>query len=205
MTARTTPDGPADERMPLIEQVRTLERELDEAINALEASALEELRAAGDEMREWTRGAHLQYLLTAPFVYGMAIPLALLDVCITLYQHVCFRVYGIPRVARAEYFVLDRHRLPYLNFFEKAHCVYCAYVNGLLAYAREIGSRTEQFWYPIEHAHRARETHARARRFVVHGDANDPEARQTELRSALSREDASPEATSHSHVQRSEA
>ena len=48
--------------------------------------------------------------------------------------------------------VFDRHRLGYLNAIEKVHCVYCGYANGLVAYAREIAARTEQYFCPIKHA-----------------------------------------------------
>ena len=45
----------------------------------------------------------LKTILTLPFIYGMSLPLALLDATITLYQQVCFRIYGIPLVRRRDY------------------------------------------------------------------------------------------------------
>ena len=47
------------------------------------------------------------------------IPLVLLDLFAALYQVVCFPVYGIPRVRRAEYMAFDRGQLTYLNALEK--------------------------------------------------------------------------------------
>jgi len=116
-------------------------------------------------------GAPLQHILTAPVIYAMVVPIILLDLCFTLYQQICFRAYGIPRVKRTEYLVIDRHHLPYLNVIEKLNCVYCGYGNGVVAYAREIVARTEQFWCPIKHARRASGMHIRNERFFEFGDA----------------------------------
>ena len=58
-------------------------------------------------------------LLTAPVVYSLLLPFALLDLWVTLYQWVCFPIYGMPRVPRRRYFTVDRHKLAYLNGIEK--------------------------------------------------------------------------------------
>ena len=134
------------------------------------------------DMREWqakyrtglwryvTRG-HLAYLLTAPVIYGLILPLALLDLSVTLYQQICFRVYGIDRVRRSDHVIIDRHHLAYLNGLEKLNCVYCGYANGVIAYAREIAGRTERFWCPIKHATRAADPHPHFEAFLEYGDA----------------------------------
>jgi len=119
----------------------------------------------------YLRHAPLAYLLSAPLIYSMIVPLLILDLSITLYQHVCFRVYRIPRVRRADYLVIDRHHLAYLNAIEKFNCVYCGYSNGLMSYAREITARTEQFWCPVKHAQRSLDSHLRTGRFLDYGDA----------------------------------
>lgn len=116
-------------------------------------------------------GAPLLTLVTAPVIYAMIIPLVFLDLTITLYQHICFRVYQVPRVVRGDYIVLDRHRLPYLNAVQKLNCVYCGYGNGVIAYAREVIARTEQYWCPIKHAQRAKGVHDRELKFFDYGDA----------------------------------
>jgi hypothetical protein len=110
------------------------------------------------------------YLLGLPVIYSMALPLVLLDLSATVYQHVCFRIYGIARVRRFAYLVIDHHRLPYLNPIEKAHCVYCSYANQVIAYAREIIARSEQFFCPIKHARPIRDPHHRTARFVAYAD-----------------------------------
>jgi hypothetical protein len=110
-------------------------------------------------------------VLTAPVIYALIVPLALLDAMVSLYQAICFPVYGIAKAARGDYFVFDRHRLAYLNAVEKLNCVYCSYANGVIAYAREVASRTEQYWCPIKHARRLRAAHERYHRFVDFGDA----------------------------------
>lgn len=115
--------------------------------------------------------APITYLLSAPIIYGMLIPLAFMDLTITIYQHICFRIYGIPLVSRKDYIVIDRHRLPYLNTIQKLNCIYCGYGNGLMAYAGQIIARTEQYWCPIKHAKRAKSAHMLTEKFVDYGDA----------------------------------
>ena len=74
-------------------------------------------------------------ILTAPAIYALIIPVVLLDLFVAVYQTVCFPVYGIPRVRRAEYMAFDREQLGYLNALEKLNCAYCAYANGVFAYS----------------------------------------------------------------------
>jgi hypothetical protein len=76
-------------------------------------------------------------LLTAPIIYSLVVPLALLDLWVTTYQWICFPVYGIARVRRRDYCVIDRRKLAYLNGIEQANCTVCSYANGLIAYVRE--------------------------------------------------------------------
>jgi hypothetical protein len=110
-------------------------------------------------------------LLTMPLIYGMALPLAILDLSVSLYQLGCFTAWGIARVKRSEYVVIDRHRLGYLNPVQKLNCVFCGYGNGVIAYAREITARTEQYWCPIKHALKVKGSHDRYRAYQAYGDA----------------------------------
>lgn len=110
-------------------------------------------------------------LLVAPVIYSLIVPLALLDLWLWLYQSICFPVYGIARAERSRYIVLDRGHLRYLNWIERFNCNYCGYANGLVAYAREVSSRTEQYFCPIKHAARCAGTHSRYREFLEFGDA----------------------------------
>ena len=100
----------------------------------------------------------------------------------------CFPIYRITQVKRGDYIVLDRFHLGYLNFFERFHCTYCGYANGLLAYAVEIAARTEQYFCPIKHARKVLGNHARAERFLDYGDATDYHARLEAYRTALEKE-----------------
>lgn len=124
-------------------------------------------------------------LITAPMIYSMILPIALCDLWTTVYQHICFRAYRIPRVRRSDYIVFDRHRLRYLNAIEIVNCLYCGYANGVIAYAREVAGRTEQYWCPIKHAARPRDPHAHYRHFAEYGDAAAYRARLEELRRQL--------------------
>ena len=126
--------------------------------------------------------------LTAPMIYSMIVPMLMLDLFVSIYQWTCFPVYGIARVKRGDYIVLDRNHLAYLNWFERLHCEYCAYGNGLVAYAAEIVARTEQYFCPIKHARKILGTHARYDRFLPYGEAHDYHARLESFRKALAKE-----------------
>jgi len=110
-------------------------------------------------------------LLVSPVIYSLIVPLLLLDAWLWLYQAVCFPVYGIKKVERSRYILLDRGRLRYLNWLERFNCDYCGYANGLVAYAREVSSRTEQYFCPIKHASRCAGPHLRYHEFADFGDA----------------------------------
>ena len=116
-------------------------------------------------------GSRWSVVLTAPIIYAGWPMFALLDLFISVYQAVCFPIYRIPKVPRSEFMVFDRTDLPYLNIIEKFNCFYCSYGNGVLAYAREVAARTEQYWCPIKHARRVRDAHPRYPQFFEHGDA----------------------------------
>lgn len=121
-------------------------------------------------------------IATAPVIYSLLIPISMLDLFVSLYQWICFPVYGVPTVLREEYVVIDRRSLAYLNAIEKFNCVYCGYCNGVLAFACEIASRTEQYWCPIKHARRAKGCHSRTCLFCEFGDAEGYAENLQELR-----------------------
>lgn len=110
-------------------------------------------------------------IITSPFIYLCFIPTITMDLVVTLYQRVCFPLYGIPLVKRKDYVVLDRHKLKYLNLAKKFNCVYCGYFTGVISYAQEIAGRTEQYWCPIKHAAKLKSSHKRYSSFMEYGDA----------------------------------
>lgn len=110
-------------------------------------------------------------IVTAPFIYACIIPFVLLDLFVSIYQAVCFPVYGVPKARRKDYIAIDRNKLRYLNALEALNCTYCSYANGLLAYVVEIAGRTEQHWCPIKHARRIQHAHDRYSHFLPYGDA----------------------------------
>jgi hypothetical protein len=171
----------------LAASIRTLERELEAALAKrrvelnyqvqdgvvqFEHEVIERHRLLKARLLKYVFGARPAMILTAPAIYALIIPFALLDLFVALYQAVCFPVYGIPRVRRSDYFAFDREQLAFLNAVEKINCAYCAYANGLLGYVREIASRTEEYWCPIKHARRVLGTHPRYASFVDFGDAD---------------------------------
>ncbi len=121
----------------------------------------------------WTylRQSRLLVMLTAPIVYAGLPAFVLVDLFLTVYQWLCFPVYGIPRVRRSEHLVFDRAELPYLNLIERLNCAYCSYGNGVASYFREVAARTEQYWCPIKHARRLLGGHDRYAHYFEFGDA----------------------------------
>lgn len=130
-----------------------------------------------------------QNLITAPIIYGMAIPLVLFDVLITFYQYSCFPIYGINRVKRKHYFIYDRSQLQYLNIIQKVNCQYCAYGNGLMGYATEVLARTEQYFCPIKHAEKRVGAHQHYQAFSEFGDAEHFQQDIKRLRKALRKDE----------------
>ncbi|WP_417273307.1 hypothetical protein [Celeribacter halophilus] len=135
----------------------------------------EEARKRGRRLRvRWSvflRRARPWEIVTAPVIYSLIIPFVLLDIFVTIYQRICFPVYGIPKVDRKTYIAVDRHKLTYLNFMQKLNCLYCGYCNGLLSYVREVAGRTEYYWCPIKHARVMPDRHEKYQHFLEFGDA----------------------------------
>lgn len=136
----------------------------------------------------YLRNARAASIVTAPVIYFMIVPIALLDVMVTVYQHFCFRMYKIPRVSRKDYLINDRHQLGYLNTLERINCAYCGYANGVISYGREVLSRTEQYWCPIRHANRIADSHKRYTDFCDFGDAKGYKENLVNLRQKLRQE-----------------
>jgi len=136
----------------------------------------------------------LAVVLTAPVIYSLIIPLAIADAWISAYQAICFRAYRIPRVQRRDYIAFDRDRLAYLNLVERLNCAYCSYANGVVAYVREVSSRTEQYWCPIKHAVKVSDPHRRYYEFLEYGDAEGYRGRLEEFRARLRAEPTPAEA-----------
>lgn len=181
----------------LLRRIEAAEKALDRAIadwrQEIRRTVKSKATRVADEVRVEHRRlrrnllAHIASIgpllwLTAPVIYGMIVPLVLTDLCATLYQHVCFPVYRMARVRRSDYVVIDRHRLGYLNAIEKLNCAYCGYANGVIAYVREIASRTEQYFCPIKHAVSVPGGHSRYFRFVEFGDAQAYREQLAQLR-----------------------
>lgn len=185
----------------LIEQIAALEDELhlhlaqNQLCDQLEDRRIHFEHAIQDAHRKvkvglfrWFMTVRPQNYLTAPVIYGMAIPLILLDLCISLYQIICFPIYRIAKVKRASYIVMDHQHLAYLNVIEKVHCLYCSYAVGLLAYAQEITARTEQYFCPIKHANKVLGAHSRYKHFLDYGDADNLHDKVEALRHKLAQE-----------------
>ncbi|MCB1279117.1 hypothetical protein [Prosthecobacter sp.] len=170
----------------LLERMRVLEKDIVRELQRKEAEFFYEVRQGKVRFTEEARARHkllvkrfaayvrdsrFMILLTTPVIWSCIIPIALMDLFMTVYQAICFPIYGIPKVKRSDYIKLDRRHLSYLNWAEKFNCEYCGYANGVIACATEIAARTEQYWCPIKHALRMKSMHSRYRHFFDYGDA----------------------------------
>lgn len=188
----------------LLGQITVLEDELRTALQEKETKLFYQIKGKRVEFTGSIRASHRrlktdvfrwiardrpQNFFMAPVIYSVIFPLLFLDLCITIYQASCFPVYRITKVRRADYIVIDRQHLEYLNVFERFHCAYCAYANGLLAYSCEIAARTEQYFCPIKHAHKILGAHERYARFLAYGDAEGYHAELEKYRTALAGKD----------------
>ncbi|MGJ8623665.1 MAG: hypothetical protein ACSHW1_12910 [Yoonia sp.] len=174
----------------LTEKREELRYRMEHKRAVFEADVAKRHRAARIRLSSFLAKTRLGVVLTAPFIYVLIVPFVILDLFVLLYQAVCFPVYGIPKVPRRDYIVIDRHQLGYLNGMQKLNCVYCGYVNGLIAWVAEIGSRTEAYWCPIKHASRVSKPHMRYSGFADFGDETVFEERLEKLRAALKGMDA---------------
>ena len=186
-----------------LNQITALEDELRASLQEQEGRLRYQIEGKRVEFEHVVKDAHLklkrgvfrwflsvrpQNYLTAPIIYGMVVPLALVDLCVSFYQLSCFPVYGIPKARRADYIVFDHQHLAYLNIIEKFHCLYCSYASGVLAYAREVTARTEQYFCPIKHARKILSAHRRYAYFLDYGEAEDFHVRLEEFRALLAQE-----------------
>lgn len=101
------------------------------------------------EKKKYNR--RIRHWLSYPFVWVVIVPLLIMDVFMELYHHICFPLFGIPKIKRNKYIKIDRHKLRYLSIMEKFGCTYCGYANGLLMYALAIAGETERYWCGIKH------------------------------------------------------
>jgi hypothetical protein len=170
----------------ILDRMNQLQEQLDDAIKeraeqfryelknrrvVFEQEVLDAHRAFRTHLAHYIWNARLLSIATAPFIYAIVVPLAFLDLSMSIYQAICFPAYGIPKVRRGEYIIFDRHKLAYLNALEKFNCVYCSYGNGMIAYVQEIASRTEAYWCPIKHAQKTKTFIPRYARFSDYGSA----------------------------------
>lgn len=169
----------------LEEKRKTFRYTIEKRKVVFEADVLRRQKQFKVGLGAFLRKTRLLTLLTAPFIYGVIVPLVLLDLVASVYQFVCFPVYGIGKVRRKDYIFLDRGSLAYLNTLQKLNCAYCGYGNGVLAFVTEIAARTEQYWCPIKHASRVAGVHGRYAAFLDFGDAEGFQQGQQDLRDKL--------------------
>ena len=192
-----------DKVRQLLTQISELEEELHETLVSEQQALYYKIEGSKVKFEEHIRRAQLKlktnsvrwllksnprHIVTAPVIYSMIIPIVILDLAFTIYQHLCFPLYKVAKVKREAYITIDRKHLGYLNSIERLNCVYCGYGNGVIAYCREIIACTEQFWCPIKHAHKTLDPHRRYAKFADFGDAENYRSTLHEMRESLREE-----------------
>lgn len=187
----------------IVDKITELEEELRSVLYEQQSQFAYKVAGKRIEFEEGVREAHKKFktswfywfitvspkhLLSGPFIYGLVIPLLIFDIGVSVYQSICFRLYGVSLVKRSDYFFYDHRHLAYLNSFEKINCLYCSYASGVINYAREIASRTEQYWCPIKHARKIIDVHHRYTDFLDYGDAENYQKSIEEIRIKLKNE-----------------
>jgi hypothetical protein len=186
-----------DKLVALLGKIRLLEHELVAEIHQKEVkigyeihdnkvrfkkAVAEEHRKIARNFTRYLREAKTFSIISAPVIWFCVFPVVLTHLVAGIYQFICFPIYGIPKVRRGDYIVMDRRQLTYLNPMERFNCGYCAYVNGVIAYVQEIAGRTEQYWCPIKHAMGLKTRHGRYQNFLDYGDSEAWRLRFEEVR-----------------------
>lgn len=187
----------------LISKIKQLEDELNSELRQKEETILFKLNDKKVEFEQNIQQAHRKLklgvwkwlfgirpinIITVPIIYSLIIPLVITDLFVSIYHAICFPIYNIEKVQRNKYVVIDRHQLAYLNIFEKVHCIYCGYANGLIAYIQEIIARTELYFCPIKHARKVLGSHKLYNHFIPFAEAEDYHTKLEKIRQTLAKE-----------------
>lgn len=124
----------------------------------------------------------LREYLFSPFVYIFIVPAIMFHIALELYHRIVFFGYKIPYVSSKDFFIFDRHNVKQLNIVEKVNCLYCSYVNGLMAYAKEIAGRSERYWCPFKHKQDPKQPHDHYMKFIEFDETLDTKNRRIDLR-----------------------
>jgi hypothetical protein len=138
-TRHATGEPPmSDDVQDLIDRLREIEDALESQFEArrkifhyelkkkkavFEASIVAQHREIKTGVLRFLKNAPILSLLTAPFIYGLIVPLVFLDLNVILFQWICFPVWGLSPVRRSDYLVIDRQYPAYLNGIQKLNCV----------------------------------------------------------------------------------
>lgn len=96
-------------------------------------------------------------------IYSFLIPTVILDIWITFYYY-CFYLPALKgeKVNRKDFIKIDRYKIKKKSFTlkNKIYCIYCDYVNGVLAYSSTIAGFTEDIYCPIKNKTDRKNTHS---------------------------------------------
>src|SRR3954466_6578550 len=105
------------------ERQKKFKYRIDESAIVFDLRRAAHHRKLKTKLLHFLRKSKLAAVITVPVIYSVLVPIILMDLFITIYQNICFRVYQIPLVKRSEYVVMDRKYLAYLNLVQKINCI----------------------------------------------------------------------------------
>lgn len=120
----------SDKLDALLERMALLEKEMLRELWKKELEFFYEVRLGNIRFKEearrnqrklvkrWTsyiRDPRFMTVLTTPVIWACLVPVVFLDLVMMIYQSLCFPGYGIPKVRRRNYSLLDWHLLDDLN------------------------------------------------------------------------------------------
>ena len=115
-------DGTEARIREVLEEISRLEQELGQIIQSqqqriryrvegtkirFEQAVRESHARLRKSLPQWFLESSPRNVLSAPVIYAMIVPFVILDIGLTVYQAICFRLYGVPRVKRSQFIVLS--------------------------------------------------------------------------------------------------
>src|SRR3979409_1902442 len=106
----------------VLDPIRQLETELEQEIAAaqkqwhyridagrvrFEEAVHRRHKALKQSVAQFLRESSIPSVLTGPVIWSVVLPFLLLDLWVSLYQRICFPIYGIDRVRRSDYIAMD--------------------------------------------------------------------------------------------------
>jgi hypothetical protein len=106
----------------IADEIRTLEKELRQEIQRIRINSFEireqaihfkdevvtRHRTQALSLLTYLRRAKMKHIICLPIIWSCLLPAIVMDAVVSLYQMLCFSLFGIPKVKRSDHVVFDR-------------------------------------------------------------------------------------------------